>query len=235
MMEEPVNSKGQTLGEFLEAYDENRYRRPSVTVDMAVFTLDPNREDGGLCVLLIRRGNHPYIGQWALPGGFVEMDEDLPAAAARELREETGLTGCTLRQFGAFGAVDRDPRTRVITIGYYALAPRGSLRPEAADDAADAALFGVRLERVGAGPEGFDYGLTLGGSCVVAARGKLGFDGLDETMLPVKGGELASDHAHLLFSALHALSRLPRENAVWELAGRKENLLQARRALDELF
>lgn len=234
-MKEPVNEKGQTLEEFLDTYDENRYRRPSVTVDMAVFTLDPDREDGGLCVLLIKRGNHPYIGQWALPGGFVEMDEDLPAAAARELREETGLTGCSLRQFGAFGAVDRDPRTRVITIGYFALAPKGSFQPEAGDDAADAALFSVHVERVGAGPDGFDYRLTLEGPCMVTAKGKLGFDGLDETMLPVKGGEIASDHAHLLLSALHALSRLPRENAVWELAGRKDNLIQAQRALDELF
>ena len=234
-MKEPVNAKGQTLREFLETYDENRYRRPSVTVDMAVFTLDPNREDGGLCVLLIKRSNHPFVGQWALPGGFVEMDEDFPAAAARELKEETGLTGCLLRQFGAFGAVDRDPRTRVITIGYYALAPRGSLRPQAGDDAADAALFNVHIERSGAGPDGFYYDLTLEGPAVVTAKGKLGFDGLDETILPVKGSDLASDHGHLLLSALYALSRLPRENVLWELAGRKEGLLQARLAMDELF
>lgn len=230
-MQEPVNALGQTLEEFLADYDENRYRRPSVTVDMAVFTLAP--QGGGLCVLLIRRGNHPNIGKWALPGGFVEMNEDLIAAAARELEEETGLTGCCLRQFGAFGAVDRDPRTRVITVGFLALAPLGSLAPQAGDDAADAALFRVRTERVCAG--GVDVKLLLDGPCALEAYGRIGFDGLDETVLPAAGGDLASDHAHVLLSALHALSRLPRETAARKLAGEKGSLRKACRALEESF
>ena len=119
---EPRNEKGQTLAEFLAAYDENKYRRPSVTVDMVVFTLN---ERGELCVMLIRRRNHPFIGRWALPGGFVEMDEELSAAAARELQEETHCTlpeahlRTALRGQRIFDHPQRSLRGRVITQAYF--------------------------------------------------------------------------------------------------------------------
>ena len=90
------------------------YPRPSVAVDLVV--VRRRRE-----VLLVRRGNCPFRGYWALPGGFVEMDEDLPGAARRELREETGLRVGTLVQVGAFGRPGRDPRGRVISVVYLAL------------------------------------------------------------------------------------------------------------------
>lgn len=122
----------------------DRYARPSVTCDLVVFTV----LDGLLQVLLIRRGGAPFRGEWALPGGFVDVGdamahqgEDLIAAAARELQEETGLPdgASWLEQLGAFGTPHRDPRTRVITIAYYALV-RPDLAPlvTAADDADDA-------------------------------------------------------------------------------------------------
>ncbi|MBN1641083.1 MAG: NUDIX hydrolase [Anaerolineae bacterium] len=120
-------------------YDPNQYDRPSVTTDTVVLAL---RQDT-LQVLLVRRRNWPYQGMWAIPGGFVEMDESLEAAARRELGEETGLAdpAMPLEQLHAFGAPGRDPRMRVITIAFLALvgAEQVDLRP--ATDAADAAWF----------------------------------------------------------------------------------------------
>ena len=94
-----------------------QYPRAALTVDCVVFGLD----DEDLKVLLIQRDLEPYAGQWALPGGFVHVDETLDEAAARELREEAGLSKVYLEQLYTFGEVDRDPRERVVTVAYYAL------------------------------------------------------------------------------------------------------------------
>ena len=114
----------------------------AVTVDIAVFTiLGPD-----LAVLLIERGTDPYQGAWALPGGFVQPDEDLETAAARELSEETGVRAAKhLEQFGAYGAPNRDPRMRIVSVAYLAILPRIG-RYAAASDARQAAL--VPVERV---------------------------------------------------------------------------------------
>ena len=110
------------------------YPRPMVTVDAVVFTV----RDARLEVLLIRRGHEPFLGMWALPGGFLEMDEELADAAARELCEETGVSGLRLEQFHAFGGVERDPRGRVITVAYLGLADWRQCEPRGASDAAEA-------------------------------------------------------------------------------------------------
>ncbi|MDX1594799.1 MAG: NUDIX domain-containing protein [Gammaproteobacteria bacterium] len=112
---------------------------PAVTTDVVAFTIRKSM----LNVLLIRRGNDPYRGCWALPGGFVDIDEDLEAGARRELEEETGVTGLDLEQFHAFGRPDRDPRERVISVAYYALVPPDNLRLHAASDADDAGWFPI--------------------------------------------------------------------------------------------
>lgn len=113
------------------------YPHPAVTTDVVLFTL----QDDALKVLLIRRGQEPFKGQWALPGGFVEIDEDLEACALRELEEETGITGVYLEQLYTFGTPDRDPRERVITVAYYALVPIDRLDPHAASDADEVGWF----------------------------------------------------------------------------------------------
>lgn len=102
---------------FLDEYDVTRYERPSVTVDVVLLAL----KDGQLHTLLIRRPDQPEQGQWALPGGFVKMDESLDAAARRVLQAKTGLEHIFLEQLYTFGQPDRDPRTRVISVAYYAL------------------------------------------------------------------------------------------------------------------
>jgi 8-oxo-dGTP diphosphatase len=117
------------------------YPHPALTTDVALFTILDHR----LQLLLVRRGHAPFAGSWALPGGFLDMDEELDQCAARELAEETGLKeaelGLELEQFHTFGAVGRDPRERVISVAYLALAPADGLRIQAGDDAADARWF----------------------------------------------------------------------------------------------
>lgn len=115
------------------------YPRPALTVDCVVFGHDP--DDAELLVMLIRRDLEPFKGRWALPGGFVHIDETIDEAARRELREETGLTNLYLEQLYTFGAIDRDPRERVVSVAYYALVNMADHAVKAATDAADAAWF----------------------------------------------------------------------------------------------
>jgi 8-oxo-dGTP diphosphatase len=125
----------------VEAYDASQYERPSVTADVVIFSII----DKALKVLLIKRRSWPYEEMWAIPGGFVKMDESLEEAAYRELAEETGVTrpNVYLEQLYTFGNPERDPRTRVITVAYFALVSADKLKPRAASDAADVGWFSV--------------------------------------------------------------------------------------------
>ncbi len=117
-----------------------QYPRPAVTVDIVVFTLRASR----LQVLLVQRGHPPFEASWALPGGFVQMEESLEEAAARELEEETGVSQAYLEQLYTYGEPERDPRGRVITVAYYALLPKDApIRAEGGSDASQARLFPV--------------------------------------------------------------------------------------------
>jgi 8-oxo-dGTP diphosphatase len=118
-------------------YDPTRYERPSVTVDVVIFTL----YEQDLQVLLIRRKHAPFAGYWAIPGGFVRMEESLEHAALRELEEETGVRDVYIEQLYTFGAPERDPRTRVITVAYFALVPEAAVQPLNAGDDAEAARW----------------------------------------------------------------------------------------------
>ena len=113
--------------------------RPALTVDCVVFGFD----EGDLKVMLIQRNAAPFEGKWALPGGFVQMDETLETAALRELQEETGLKNIFLEQLYSFGDIHRDPRERVVSVAYYALVKLSDYRLQAASDARQAAWFSV--------------------------------------------------------------------------------------------
>lgn len=128
-----------------------KYPHPAVTADCVVFGFDGHQ----LNILLIERGGEPYKGCWAFPGGFMNIDETAEQASLRELKEETGLELKYLKQIGAFTEVNRDPRERVITIAYYALAPKNDVK--ACDDAAKAQWF--PLDKVPA--MAFDHDLIL--------------------------------------------------------------------------
>ena len=113
-------------------YDVTKYERPSVTVDVLMMSL----RQRDLQILLIKRAAWPYEGMWAIPGGFVNIDESLESAAKRELQEETGVQDVYLEQLYTFGDPGRDPRTRVITVVYFALLDSERLQVKAATDAA---------------------------------------------------------------------------------------------------
>ncbi|MDO7868145.1 NUDIX hydrolase [Nocardioides jiangxiensis] len=123
-----------------DAYDASTYPSVFVTVDLAVFTI----RNGALSVLLIERGDEPYAGRWALPGGFINPDEDAEQAAWRELAEETGVEQWAghLEQLKTYSAPDRDPRHRIVSVAHVAFAPNLPA-PVAGDDARNARWWAV--------------------------------------------------------------------------------------------
>lgn len=116
-----------------------KYPRPALTVDIVLFGLDQLN----LEVLLIRRKNEPFKDFWAIPGGFLEMNETVLEGAQRELKEETGLTVQNLVEVHTFSAIDRDPRERIVTVAHSALVKKECYNPKGADDAKEAAWFSL--------------------------------------------------------------------------------------------
>ncbi|MEO9139151.1 MAG: NUDIX domain-containing protein [Jatrophihabitans sp.] len=151
-----------------------------VTADLVVLTV----RDEALCGVVIRRGHAPYKGRWALPGGFVEPDEDLPAAAVRELREETGLRpgAAHIEQLATYGRPGRDPRMRVVTVAYLALAP-DLPTPSAGSDAADARW--VPVAELTAARLAFDH-TTILRDGLERARAKLEYTPLGTAFCPAE-------------------------------------------------
>ncbi|MBV9850298.1 MAG: NUDIX hydrolase [Armatimonadetes bacterium] len=159
-------------------YDPSRYDRPSVTADIVIFTLRAKQ----LQVLLIQRKGWPFAGHWAIPGGFVQMNESLEDAARRELQEETGVQSAYLEQLHAFGDPGRDPRTRVITVAYTALVSSDRLTLRADTDAADADWFPIDALPV---PLAFDHDRIL--SCALRAlRRRLEDSNIARELLPAR-------------------------------------------------
>lgn len=147
------NKQGLTEEEFLEQYDDSIYQKPSFTVDMLIFTVMNEEKENyrklpekSLKILLVKRGDHPCIDKWALPGGFVGIDESLDEAALRVLRVETNIDDIYMEQLYTWGEINRDPRTRVISSSYMALIDSNSLSIKAGCDEEDAAWFNVRYD-----------------------------------------------------------------------------------------
>lgn len=153
----------------------SQHDQASVTVDVVMMSL----RHRDLQVLLIKRRSWPFEGMWAIPGGFVKSDESLEAAARRELQEETGLQEVYLEQLYTFGDPDRDPRTRVITVVYFALLASERLQVHAADDAADIGWFSV----FALPPLAFDHEKILRYT-LNRLRGKLDYTTIAFNLLP---------------------------------------------------
>lgn len=153
------------------------YPRPSLTVDCVIFGLD----DENLKVLLIERDLEPFKGKWALPGGFVRIDETIDEAARRELREETGVDNVYLEQLYTFGELKRDPRERVVTVAYYALVNLSDHRIKATTDARNAAWFALSdLPKLA-----FDHD-TIYDTALKRLKGKLRYQPIGFELLPRK-------------------------------------------------
>src|SRR5215475_8813760 len=168
--------KGAIMAEQAEHYDPTRYERPSVTVDVVIFTLQ-NRE---LHVLLVKRKHWPFEGRWAIPGGFVNMNESLEQAARRELEEETGIRDIYVEQLYTFGEPKRDPRTRVISVAYIALVRADMQTLRVSDESTDVRWFPVRLLP---GPLAFDHDSILA-TALDRLRSKLEYTTLAFQLLP---------------------------------------------------
>lgn len=207
-MNEPRDKKGLTEAEFLAAYDPSKWERPSVTVDMFCYC----RENRSL--LMVKRGGHPFIGKWALPGGFLEPDETAEQAVRRELAEETGVNADAIIQLRMFSDPHRDPRTRIVTVAYIAVLDR---LPDAraGDDAADAKWFALErnvTERTDDGRNVTERGMiTLRGEETleisfetVTQKGRLTSD----PVMKVKQSErIAGDHGTIIAYAAARLQQ----------------------------
>lgn len=154
-----------------------QYPRAALTVDCVVFGFD----EGDLKVLLIERGLEPFKGRWALPGGFVRVEETLDAAARRELAEEAGLSNVFLEQLYSFGTVDRDPRERVVSVAYYALVKLSEHAAKAATDAANARWYPIsEVPKLA-----FDHARILE-TAVERLKGKVRYQPIGFELLPPK-------------------------------------------------
>ena len=224
------NEKGQTLEEFLKEYDPYQYKNPCATTDMVLFSYAGEKPDtDALKVLLVCRKNHPSIGYWALPGGFVELYENLEDTARRELEEETGVKGLPVEQFACYGDYQRDPRARVITTAYFSLVNEKEVRVKAGDDAADAAWFTVKLKKGESKDittdaavirredfslelENEDRGLKI--RAVICKEERQGL--VRERKYKVKeGGMVAVDHAAILTQALEVIQQRIRKKFLY--------------------
>jgi 8-oxo-dGTP diphosphatase len=178
--------------EFLHGYDPGRYERPSVAIDLILMSV----VEGAAIALLARRHEHPHLGAWALPGGFVAIDESLDDAARRLLASKARMEDAYVEQLYTFGAVDRDPRTRIISVAYFALLPpaRFAAALKAAPELTLAELAvpwtgeaGGTVEACSADgealPLAFDHADMLG-LAVLRLRGKLDYSGVAFALLP---------------------------------------------------
>lgn len=208
--------------EFLASYDDSKYAKPSVTADIAVFSVFDEETDNyrklperKLKILLVQRGGHPYKGCYALPGGFARKGESLEACARRELREETGVDCGFLHQLRTFSEPERDPRGWTITGSYLALLDASQYRVQAGDDAANAMWFEVSFRQT---QEEGSYRLVLrheDTELEAVLRGERDEIGLQFSL--VDAGDLAFDHAVII---AYAVSTLRQWTASTELAFR---------------
>ena len=192
------DSEGKTLRHFLREYNPCMYELPAVTVDILLFKKAADK----LQILMIRRGRHPSYGLLALPGGFIEMNEELVDSAARELFEETGVSGVPLIQLGAYGALGRDPRMRIVSVAFAAVISH-DVAYKAGDDADDAAFFTIFTEKAKNGDR-TNYLLTVQNENATATAQIDEFHGKRSIIR----SEIASDHSLMILDGLERLNLL---------------------------
>lgn len=226
------NKAGLTEAEFLAQYKPGNYERPSVTVDMLLFTVE--KKLNHLKVLLIKRGNHPYINCWALPGGFVGMNESTYEAAGRELYEETGLRDIFLEQLYTYSRPERDPRMRVISVAYMALIP--ITEAVAGDDARDAAWFDIRVSGTQMELRNEERGVEICYSLTKKnfLNGRIEYDNYVPELLTEE--QLAFDHELILLDAVLRLrNKVEYTDIAFNLVGEEFTLPDLQRLYEVLL
>ena len=132
------DKNGLTEEEFLKNYNSDKYPKPSLTADICVIAHSDVKE-----ILLIKRGGHPFIGKWALPGGFANKNETIEETASRELLEETGINNKTMKLIGVYSKPGRDPRGWVVSTAFLVDVDKSKIHPHAGDDAKEAQWFTI--------------------------------------------------------------------------------------------
>ncbi len=189
--------------DFLENYNFDKYEKPSIAADMVVFTVSDILADNPkknimkkLKIMLIKRGGHPYKNFWALPGGFLNMNETIEQCAERELKEETGLNRFFLRQFRTYSQVDRDPRGRIISCAYISLINNSEDIVKSDTDAAEANWFNVTISE---SESGFIASIGSNNKLLISFEVYEN----DDCPAPVNiSGELAFDHITIIADAI---------------------------------
>lgn len=226
--------------EYLKNYDPAKWPKPSVAADIAVFGYSGQK----LYLLLVERGNYPYKGCYALPGGFANMDEDIGETASRELEEETGLQGIYIEQVSVWGKPGRDPRDRTITALHMALIDKDKANVTAGDDASRAEWFQITNYL-----ENRDYftqnkvirtkKLILENDTVLAPQIRQTVCYGDSKCLQeeiLDDSELAFDHAHCIINAYEKLKeRLLCSDLAYGLIGKVFDIAEMKKLYDTVF
>ena len=232
-----IDHNGLTEKQFLNQYCLSDYPRPSVSVDIVIFTVAYVQGDNyrkltekQLQILLIRRGEHPYLGQWALPGGFVRPDETVGEAAHRELEEETGINGEYLEQLFTFSTPERDPRTWVISCAHMALVDSEQRILAAGSDAVDASWFVVQCSY-----NNGNYTLSLKNSDIDLSA-VIKSDNVSTESELIENNGLAFDHAKIIVYAIRRLrSKLEYTDMAFNLMPEKFTLTELQQVYEAVL
>lgn len=194
------DKNGLTEKEFLASYKVGDYPRPSVTADNLIFA----KNNGGYKLLMIKRGGHPCLGMWALPGGFSNPNETVDTAAGRELMEETGIAGLHLEQLGLFSTPGRDPRAWVMTCAFISVVDFSQVNAKAADDADDVCWFDVSFS---------DTKLTLSSekailTAEIEIEKKETWAGISEKVRVKNSDGIAFDHSEIISEGILRLKKM---------------------------
>ena len=224
---------------YLAAYNPDKWKKPSVTADMAVFAYENKK----LYLLLVERGGYPYRGCYALPGGFADMQEGLIDTARRELEEETGLCGLCLEQVSAWGTPGRDPRDRTVSVLYTALADKQKVHPQAGDDAKKAEWFCLEDYREivtgDADTKVIERTMILQGSTTLCLKTKqtVRYGEYKQTELAIVEDEgMSFDHAACILDAYAALRlKLMTSDFAYDVLGRKPELEKMQALYETIF
>ena len=197
--------------EFLKSYNIKDFDRPSVTADIVAFAMRniedeswrKDNKESHLAILLIKRGQYPYKNEWALPGGFVRMDETLEECAIRELKEETNVSPASIMLTGVYSGIDRDPRGRIISNAYTTIISEDDAKIIGGDDALEAKWFYINLDKVS--DDEYVLGLENGDIHLKSTlrRSKKMYGSYAYEIMDA--GNIAFDHAIIITSALMQL------------------------------